>query len=365
MVLFCSCLYLPYAFAKTDISKIRVLIGNYKDVTINSEQGFHLKDLGSNKTVIRVKRGKVTRAAASGDVLFVGGANLNSAKLISKGGALSVNGTFYEGDLYLYPVKGSVQVINVVKMSDYLKSVLPGEILASSPPEALKAQAVASRSFAVYRILKSENRFYDLNKNSQHYQGKLKYDARVSEAVNTTNGKIMFYVGEVFGAYFHANCGGVTEYAGNIWKEESYPVSVKCPYCKGAKHYTWKSTLDVKTLEDKLKKAGYTLNGGIKAVYPSKVSAVSPRTTVLVVEDGAGRKNTMRSDKFRNIVGAEHIRSTNFKFAAYDDGFVFTGKGWGHGVGMCQDGAVKMASDGKNYKEILKFYYPDVKIKKA
>lgn len=358
-------LYPVQAFSGNDISTVRVLIGNYNDVKIVSSGAFKVKDLKSGKTVFRNKANRSLRVAASGDVLFVGGANLNSARLVSSQDVFSVGGSTYEGELYIYPIKGKVQVINIVDMEAYLKSVVPGEILASSPPEALKAQAIASRSFTVYRILKSAGRFYDLTKNSQHYQGKLKYDARISEAVNSTKGKIMLYIGEVFGSYFHANCGGTTEYAGNIWKEETYPVSIKCPHCKGAKHYQWKSTLDVKTLEKKFKQAGYKLNGGIKALYPAKVSTVSPRTTVLTAQDASGKEYTLRSDKFRNIIGAKHIRSTNFDFAAYESGFVFTGKGWGHGVGMCQDGAVKMAKQGKNYKQILQFYYPDIKIKKA
>lgn len=355
----------PHVYSQQKFKTVRVLLGNYTNLNVSSLKGLKIKDLDTGKTLLRLRAESSINIFMSDSYITVKGKRAKGLKIISSNDEIVVNKTTYQGQLLFHVVNGKFQVINIVPLEIYLKSVVPGEILASSPLEALKAQAIASRSFTVYNILKSEKRFYDLSKNSQNYQGKLyNVNPNVVKAVNATKGRIMLYVGEVFGSYFHANCGGNTEYAGNIWKEETYPVSIKCTHCKKGNHYLWKSTVTTKEIEKKLNENGYSLKNGLAALYPAKVSSVSARTTVLIAEDAIGKKHKIRSDKFRNIIGSEHLRSTNFTFAAYQDGFVFTGKGWGHGVGMCQDGAVSLANSGKKYKEILQYYYPDIKIKK-
>lgn len=214
--------------------------------------------------------------------------------------------------------------------------------------EALKAQAVASRTYAIYTMnsSKHEGQDYDLTSSTsdQVYAGG-KIPDIVKEAVDSTDGQVITYDGEVISAFFFATSGGHTESPENVWSGKlPYLVGVEDkyePYIKGSSEWVVR-----------IPKSKY---GKIEILERSE----NDRVTKLKVGNEVLTKNGIRTK-----LGTTLIKSTWFDLE-YDektDEYVFTGKGYGHGVGMSQHGAMGMAEAGFDYEEILTWYYTDVEI---
>ena len=135
---------------------------------------------------------------------------------------------------------------------------------------------------------------------------------------------------------------------------------VKCPYCKGAKGFYWKAMYSYKQMEERLNNYGIKIKG-MKDIREGKKDS-SGRLETIKVKDKTGEKY-IKGFKFRLALGPNMIRSTNFTIKITKKGVIFRGKGWGHGVGMCQWGAFGMGKRRFNHELILDFYYPGTKIK--
>jgi len=253
-------------------------------------------------------------------------------------------------------------VINHLDIEDYIAGVLYHEVSHWWPLEALKAQAIASRSFAVYKSLESKKQDFDLSSDiySQVYGGKTSEKYRTNRAVSQTEGKILAYRDKLLPAYFHATCGGHTENASLLWKTDLAPLKGRpCRYCERSPHYTWQKEISVESLEGILNKSGYKIRG-IKAIKTSSKDA-SGRAKEIHIIDSLGVEK-IPSNKFRLAAGPNLIKSTRFKVEIKDGKAIFNGRGWGHGVGMCQWGAYSMARRGLKAEDILRFYYPGARI---
>jgi len=258
--------------------------------------------------------------------------------------------------------EASLLVINEVDLEEYLQGVMKHEISPAWPKEAVKAQAVAARSFALNKKLKNIGKPYDLcaTITSQVYGGLSGEDPRSNEAIYETRGEILIYQEKPIAAYYHATCGGETEDVENVWGGRlPYLKSVRCKYCKDSPHYEWEEKLSLSEISNALSHKGIS---EIESIEIYKRSSTG-RVVKLVIEDEFG-KHIISGNQFRMALGPNLIRSTYFKMKEKRRRVEFKGKGWGHGVGMCQWGAKGMAEKGYNYKEILKHYYPNVKIKK-
>ncbi|MBQ9313979.1 MAG: SpoIID/LytB domain-containing protein [Clostridia bacterium] len=212
--------------------------------------------------------------------------------------------------------------------------------------EALKAQAVASRSYAVYSINHSKYDGYDLTATTsdQVYKtGEVK--DIVKQAVDTTSSQVMTYDDEVISAYFFSTSGGHTESSEDVWY-------AKLPYARGVKdpyepYIDGKSEWEIRISADKY--------GEIKILERSE----NGRVTKLKVGGQVYEKSNIRAK-----LGNTFLKSTWFDLEYDEDTneYVLIGKGYGHGVGMSQYGAMGMAEAGFNYEEILKWYYTDIEI---
>ena len=164
--------------------------------------------------------------------------------------------------------------------------------------------------------------------------------------------------------YYHSCCGGQTEAAEYVWGEgRPYLQSVKCNNCEECPYYFWKfPDTGAVSPEDLAAKLGY--QG--EAVEDIVISEISPsqRALKLQVKFKGGHTAEISGKDFRLRLGRDGLRSTFFKIQKAPDGFIFFGSGSGHGVGLCQWGAKGLASQGKNYREILEYYYPGTEIKK-
>ena len=225
--------------------------------------------------------------------------------------------------------------------------------------EALKAQAVASRSYAVYKIFSAgEDADYHVTTttSSQVYE-EGDVPEIIKEAVDETSGQVITYDDEVACAYFFSTSGGHTESSENVWSGTlGYLRGVEDPYEPEILNNTnWTVTYT----QTELKKMFPTL-GTIKDIEITELSE-NGRVTELVVTGSKGSK-TLTKNSIRTPFGTAKLRSQWFDVYFEDGEATFEGHGFGHGVGMSQYGAMGMAAEGFTYDEILKWYYTDIEI---
>lgn len=258
----------------------------------------------------------------------------------------------------------SLTVVNEIDVEDYLKGVLPWESNPDWSKEALKAQAVVSRTYAIFKNIENKDFPFTLSSDvgSQVYSGKLIEHPLSNQAVDETRDEILTYRGKIFPAFFHSTCGGGTTRADYQWKIEAHPSlkGVECPFCQGSKYYAWKAELSVSEVQSLLAKKGYSVSN-LQSIDPEEPDP-SGRPRFLAIRHAAGTLK-LSANEFRLAVGPDRIRSTRIKVAKEGDRLVVKGRGWGHGVGMCQFGAKHLAELGYRYADILRYYYPGSEIR--
>jgi stage II sporulation protein D len=230
--------------------------------------------------------------------------------------------------------------------------------------EAVKAQAVVARSYAVFQREARKNMPYHLESTvmDQVYDGFDGEDSRALRAVRETSGEVLTFNGKVIQAFFHSSCGGHTEAAENVWTfGQPYLQGVTCKYCLTSPSVAWEQTISLKKLESFLRGGGYKLCG-LRGIVPLSRYKTGRINDLSIVFEG-GSLN-MPAVAFRKAVGYGVIKCTNFDVRNSGDAIVFSGSGYGHGVGLCQWGAKKRAEDGFSYREILEYYYPGTTLEK-
>lgn len=254
---------------------------------------------------------------------------------------------------------GSLTVVNEIDVEDYLKGVLPWESNPEWPEEALKAQAVASRTYAIFKNIENRDFPFTLSadEGSQVYGGKTIEKSASNRAVERTRGEILTYQGRIFPGFFHSTCGGRTTRAEYQWGVKPHPSlqGVECPFCRGSKYFTWKAEFSAQEIESFLAKKNYSVQG-LAEIRPENLDP-SGRARSFAIRHREGSL-TLPANEFRLILGSDRMRSTKARIERIGDPFVFRGRGWGHGVGMCQFGAKHLAELGYRYREILRYYYP-------
>lgn len=271
-----------------------------------------------------------------------------------------LNGREYRGDLVLIRQKDmTILGVNYVDIDEYLKGVLPREVSPRWGVEALKAQAVASRTYALFQELNSFDRDYSLEATvaSQVYGGASSEAAETSQAVEATRGEIMLFNAEVFPAYFHAACGGHTTRPETVWNTYPNPVmnGVTDPYCVGSKHHTWQTTIAARDIEAAFRKKKIYIG----TLFSLEASKMDPSGRIVeVILHGSKGDVSLRGNEFRLAIGPQFLKSLKIKrLRKVNDSFLFEGYGWGHGVGLCQWGAKAMADSNFDYRQILRFYF--------
>ncbi|MCK4914443.1 MAG: SpoIID/LytB domain-containing protein [Planctomycetes bacterium] len=297
----------------------------------------------------------------------------------------NLNGNDYRGKLKLVLNKdgGSFDAINLVPIEPYLAGVVAAEMPSYWEREALKVQAIISRTYCLY-IKKhfGKNRSWDVRKTqaNQRYLGIKAESARIWEAVNKTNGQVLVCrqpdgSEDIFPAYYSSACGGHTENSQNVFGGDFYQplAGVKCPYCKNVSklnNFFWPMVkFDKKTVTKKLLKRYSKLKEldeivKIKSAKQSNYGNFS-RLTSIELSGSTGKKSFLRAEDLRLSIDptGQKLKSTICKIVDTGNNWTFqSGRGFGHGVGLCQCGAEEMARKGKNTKQILSFYYPNSKI---
>jgi stage II sporulation protein D len=299
---------------------------------------------------------------------------------------LAFNGKHYRGELLFLPSDSGIVVVNRLRMDDYLRGVVPLEIGTRDPRDsaAVQAQAVTARSYAyVHTGASSASRPYDVTASvsDQIYGGADAETAVSNAAVSTTRGLVLQYAGRVVNAPYHSACGGSTAAAEEVWRTSSepylQPVSDRIPgtdrfYCDIAPRFRWTRTLDGPTLRAALVKylGSYTQTPGGYPGTPRdvQVDTRTPSGRVGTLKIATDRGNyVLRGNDVRYVLrapGGEILNSTAFTVESTPDRdgsierLVVRGTGYGHGVGMCQWGAIGRARAGQDYLTILRTYYP-------
>ncbi len=280
---------------------------------------------------------------------------------------LTVNGKRYRGqiDISVDAEHGGLLVVNYLPLELYLQGVVPREVPAAWPAEALKVQAVAARTFALYKMSGRAKYAYDVDAsvNSQVYGGLDSEKKRSNEAVAATRGRVMIYQDKFIAAFYHANCGGATANVRNVWGGEmAYLGGVSCGFCEEGPHYSWEYSMSQEDLTTRLQKRNSRL-GRVKRIEPAKRDH-SGRLRTVKITHSLGQED-MKAAAFRMLVGPDKIRSTKFYVENQRAAIQFKGQGWGHGVGLCQEGARGMARSGFTYRDILRHYYPGTELRRV
>ena len=293
----------------------------------------------------------------------------------------------YRGDIILTMEKnGRFSVINSLPVEEYLRGVVPLEIgkRPESEAEALKAQAVAARTYTYKRIEERKNHFFDLTCTvSDQVYGGVHVEYRESDlAIKLTENLIMAYGDSLVHAYYHSTCGGKTANIEDVWDKQPYNYlrsvrdtdSTGNAYCRISRYFTWKekwSKWDFNTIVFRHLKNSFPQNniGGKITVFKIESQFADGRVNMCTF-GGPGWTQKTGGDKIRfilrrNISDNAILRSANFKITALKDVISVEGRGYGHGVGMCQMGAIGRARAGQEFEQILKSYYTGISINKA
>jgi stage II sporulation protein D len=289
-----------------------------------------------------------------GDGLEVDGERIDGAarfRTSDPSHALRAGDTDVRGEVVALPRGRRVLLVNVLPLEDYVAAVLGGEMPVAFPAEALKAQAVAARTYALQRKIDALGQPVHLGSNvlAQVYGGLNRENPRTRAATEATAGQVLTYELEPIEAYFHSSCEGHTETGlAALGRDLPYLKSVDCN-CRPGPSTRW--TLELSS--DALERA-FGTGGEVKVV------ARTPTGRVRRLEIG-GR--SVDAVQFRQQLGYDKVRSLSFEVVREGRGEVrLNGRGFGHGAGLSQWGAKQMADDGRDYREILSHYYPGTEL---
>ena len=263
-------------------------------------------------------------------------------------GYVYIGDRWYRGKALLVGGKKGLIAVNYVDLEQYLYSVLGSEMNGSWPQEALKAQAVAARTYAIYKLQNERNVIYDVGNTEawQVYKGVESESSGTYAAVNATTGQVLTYKNQIILSVFHACSGGHTENVEDVW---SQPL----PYLRGVDDYDqnvsacqWEKTFSGNEISKRISGVG-----NIVSLSASLTTYGSIKTIKFIGDRGTRELN---GAAVRNALG---LRSTRFTISEDSTGLKFYGRGSGHGLGLSQWGAYSLAKQGVNYQQILRHYY--------
>ena len=327
----------------------------------------------------------------------------------------SINGKKYRGYLEVRRYESSdMTVINILPLEEYLYGVVPCEMPWTYPIEALKAQAVAARTYACKSLGKYSRLGFDVCATvySQVYEGYSVERETTNKAVDETRGEKLYYNGEIAQVYFFSTSGGRTESAANVWKDDlPYLKSIEDKYeDPNSKYYTWEIVMTAEEIKNIMKEKGFDPGDiiGIRIVNTSEAGRVTELVVSGTIDENVFLKARCReifnlpsqwyeiltdadvmvlntqNDYVKNVnIGNASVITGNGvkklkagkevsiagnsntlrKIPSIPTSYTFIGRGYGHGVGMSQQGAKGMALAGFTYDEILKYYFSGITIK--
>jgi len=334
---------------------IRVAIAeNTRSVEIRG-LNIEVSELGCAACPRTVLRTDTVRAAAGGQGVEIGSRSASGYRLTSDA-PIRMNGREYPATLEIVRNGEGLAIVNELRLEDYVVGVLRAETSERWPAETLRAQAIVARTYAAYQ---RGTKPYHIVATTAHqvYAGHVPASSPIWDAVRDTAGQVLLWDGELFPAFYHSTSGGYTEDPRSVFAARNMPAlkPVRDEFSGAAPHFYWSLDLKLTDLSSILRRNGSDV-GTVTAIEVTERTQ-SLRVASLAVHGTRGSAR-LRGNDFRRMVGYETIKSTLFAVAL--DGSVarFSGRGYGHGVGMSQWGAKGMAEQGYTAEKILEYYYP-------
>jgi stage II sporulation protein D len=262
---------------------------------------------------------------------------------------------FYDDNLELSMQLGKLQTINVVDIEKYIAGVVEAEGGYKGSPEYYKTQATLCRTYALSHLDRHTEEFFHLcdGVHCQAFHGKSTSSMIYKSAFDTRGIVVIDTDSSFITASFHSDCGGETESASNVWLiNKPYLKPVQDPYCQEQKNYRWEKKFSIEDWKQYLLKSGFHFKANASPAY-FNAAQFNRKQYYKLGSD---------SITYRRIRSDFKLRSAFFSVEYKRDSILLHGRGYGHGAGLCQEGAMQMAKLGYNYKEIIQFYYQAVKI---
>lgn len=289
-----------------------------------------------------------------------------------EGTGLKVDGVAVPEKVLLnYHASAKYQAIAILMMNEYLMGVLPSEMPVGWGIEALKAQAIASRTYVRNVIQHRRYRSFDVEATvmdqvyrplESHALSKAT-EQKVRSALSETRGQFLTdQKGDLITAYYHADSAGSTESPAEVWGEGQSFGLIKGIQNKQSPYKSWVFKRSREELESQLRQHfGLKETARLRALRVSETSSSGRAHMVEAQFWGVGSRKISGQD-LRKLLGFGRLKSTLFKMSFGEKQVVFRGKGFGHGVGLCQWGAKYLAEQGFTYRDILKHYYPTAEL---
>ena len=369
----------------TDINAIRVLMDNpssYFTWTIESAVNVSI----DNKPAAIVNPGNEVELSPDGDNvnMKISGRSF-SGKVINfspRENLIRFKGHSYRGTIKVFADNNLISVVNSLSLEDYLKGVLPLEMPTGNNNEnyeALKAFAICARTYSLNKLSENKTTFdVYIDTRDQVYGGVESEKEITNRAVDETRDLILTYNGQPAVTYYSAACGGHTENVKDVFptngKDLPYLSGVKDgdePYCSIAPKFNWVEEYTEQTFLSRLKAAGQIDNidyeiDDIQVASRFESGRVNELDITLKSADGDDKIVSLYGNNIRSVIRNANnsgILRSNLFDISMDDGIVtITGKGNGHGVGLCQWGSIYLSRIGWNYKDILSHYFPGTQI---
>jgi stage II sporulation protein D len=364
--------------------EVRILLNDStNDISLGTDSYL----ISSNEKLAIIKSGNKFSAESIHNEIFIklGAKNFNSKEFYlqpADDSLLILNNKKFRGRIKLINIDGAIKIINQISLEDYVKGVMTKEMpvgKGNENYEALKAFAIAARTYAINKVFNSKT-YHDLlpDIRDQVYGGADAEYPLSNRAVDETEGLILTYDDEPATVFYHSTCGGFTESAVNVFTKDDISYLRTIPdgnsaYCSISPNFNWtemipeslliKRLFDVKLIND----TNCSINNFIiKSRFHS--GRINELEISLKYNDGT-KSISIFGNQIRSIIknkaGNGLLKSNNFIIEIDENrNVIITGKGSGHGVGLCQWGAIGQSRLGKNYKEILNHYFPGTEIKK-
>jgi len=341
---------------------IRVaILQNAESVSLSAPSGLIMRAGNEDLNV----NGRTVTVTAGSSGLAVDGRRLRSDRIEVRGrrGEVSINGLAVSGRTVIKRQNGRMMVINELDLEEYLKGVVPAEMNADWHPEALKVQAIAARTYALYQIRQNGKKDFDLvaTTKDQAYLGRAQADGPAGQAVDETRGQVVAFRDEPIRAAYFSTAAGPTEDAMNVWSVDlPYLKGVECPFDANSPYYQWRTDVSMPLLEKRLREEGYPV-GVVATIAPATYSKAGRVAQVRILHSDG--ELYLRGEDLRRVIGYTTLASTQFDLEVFGLRVQFTGRGAGHGVGLCQWGAKELAERGYAAEAILRYYYPGTDIR--
>lgn len=281
---------------------------------------------------------------SAGSVFLINGVNAGSA------------GWPYSGGLELLFKSGKLALVNTIELEEYVSCVLEAEIGIKANPEMMKVQAMLVRTYALGHLDRHEKDGFMLcdKVHCQVYEGRSHYNVNVHRAVHATKGKVIVdNQNQLILAAYHSNCGGVTANSTDVWSENrTYLQCVNDSFCLSSPNAAWTKVVPLAEWRSYLKSKG--VDDADSLYFTTSSANRTERSCCLLVNDKDLPMKSVRKDL--------NLKSAFFSVEVKEDAVVLRGRGYGHGVGLCQEGASKMASHGYIAEEIIAYYFKGVRI---